>query len=69
MTSVPDGDAQAAYHAQPRPDTGEAQQSVLQSVLAMPSRILAAGSDYGAIQFHSVDEDLVSLTHILHACS
>ncbi len=50
-------------------NTEEAQNSVLQSVVALPEQVLAAGSDAGAIQFHRVDGSTVRLTHILQASS
>ena len=69
VITAPDEGAEVSWRAQPKAEAEEVQRSVLQSVVALPQHTLAAGSDAGAIQFHTVDGDIVRLTHILQACS
>ena len=69
VTTAPGEGTEASWRAQPPAEAEEVQRSVLQSVVALPRHTLAAGSDSGAIQIHTVDGDIVRLTHILQACS
>ena len=70
VTRVPSGgETEDAWWARTRAVPGAGQQeSVLQAVAALPGRRLAAGTDSGAVQLHTVVEDRVELNSVLQAC-
>lgn len=70
VTRVPGGEeTEDAWWARSRMVPGAGQQeSVLQAVAALPGRRLAAGTDSGAVQLHTVVGDHVELNSVLLAC-
>ena len=70
VTRVPGGEeTEAAWWARTCPVPGAAQlETVLQAVAALPGRRLAAGTDSGAVQLHTVMEDRIMLNSVLQAC-